>query len=69
MSDDLDDLEDGEELEGSDANSADSESESTLSDKQQAQIHLESRRRLELKLEQARIDKQVQEYDFDDDFD
>lgn len=50
MSDDLDDLEDGEELEDSDANSADSESESTLSDKQQAQIHLESRRRLELKL-------------------
>ena len=69
MSDDLDDLEDREELEDSDANSADSESESTLSDKQQAQIHLESRRRLELKLEQARIDKQVQEYDFDDDFD
>ena len=69
MSDDLDDLEDGEELEDSDANSADSESESTLSDKQQAQIHLESRRRLELKLEPARIDKQVQEYDFDDDFD
>jgi len=69
MSDDLDDLEDGEELEDSDANSADSESESTLSDKQQARIHLESRRRLELKLEQARIDKQVQEYDFDDDFD
>ena len=69
MSDDLDDLEDGEELEDSDANSADPESESTLSDKQQAQIHLESRRRLELKLEQARIDKQVQEYDFDDDFD
>jgi len=69
MSDDLDDLESGEELEDSDANSADLESENTLSDKQQAQIKRESRRRLELKLEQARIDRQVQEFDFDDDFD
>ena len=69
MSDDLDELESGEELEDSDANSADLESENTLSGKQQAQIKRESRRRLELKLEQARIDRQVQEYDFDDDFD
>jgi uncharacterized protein YqfA (UPF0365 family) len=69
MSDDLDDLDGDEQLEDSDARSADSESDNALSDKQQAQIKLESRRRLELKLEQARIDKQVQEYDFDDDFD
>jgi hypothetical protein len=69
MSDDLDDLDGDEQLEDSDARSADSESDNALSDKQQAQIKLESRRRLELKLEQARIDRQVQEYDFDDDFD
>lgn len=69
MSDDLDDLDGDEQLEDSNARSADSESDNALSDKQQAQIKLESRRRLELKLEQARIDKQVQEYDFDDDFD
>ena len=69
MSDDLDELDSEEQLEDSDANLAESEDENTLSDKQQAQIKLESRRRLELKLEQARIDKQVQEYDFDDDFD
>ena len=69
MSDDLDELDSEEQLEDSDANLAESEAENTLSHKQQAQIKLESRRRLELKLEQARIDKQVQEYDFDDDFD
>jgi hypothetical protein len=69
MSDDLDDLDGDEQLEDSDARSADSESDNALSDKQQAQIKLESRHRLELKLEQARIDRQVQEYDFDDDFD
>ena len=69
MSDDLDQLDSEEQLEDSDANLAELEAENTLSDKQQAQIKLESRRRLELKLEQARIDKQVQEYDFDDDFD
>ncbi len=69
MSDDLDELDSEEQLEDSDANLAESEAENTLSDKQQAQIKLESRRRLELKLEQDRIDKQVQEYDFDDDFD
>ena len=69
MSDDLDELDSEEQLEDYDANLAESEAENTLSDKQQAQIKLESRRRLELKLEQARIDKQVQEYDFDDDFD
>jgi hypothetical protein len=30
---------------------------------------LEVRRRLELKLEEARVKKQMQEYEFDDDFD
>ena len=50
MSDDLDELDSEEQLEDSDANLAESEAENTLSDKQQAQIKLESRRRLELKL-------------------
>jgi len=68
MSDNLDDIDDAEGLDDSDDNSAAAEPEDTLTDKQQAQVKLESRRRLELKLEQARLDKQVQEYDFDDDF-
>ena len=64
MGDDLYELNDDGEIEESAV--AD---ESSLPDKQQAQVKLESRRRLELKLEEARIQKQVQEYDFDDDFD
>ena len=40
-----------------------------LSEKQQAKASCESRRRLERKLEEARMQKQVQEYDFDDDYD
>ena len=64
MGDDLDELND----DGGIEESAMAE-ESSLTDKQQAQVKLESRRRLELKFEEARIQKQVQEYDFDDDFD
>ena len=64
MGDDLDELNDDGEIEESAV--AD---EYSLPDKQQAQVKLESRRRLELKLEEARIQKQVQEYDFDDDYD
>ena len=41
----------------------------SLSDKQQAQLSMESRRRLEEKLEETRVKKQMQEYDFDYDFD
>ena len=40
-----------------------------LSEKQRAKASCESRRRLERKLEEARMQKQVQEYDFDDDYD
>ncbi|MBT4832883.1 MAG: hypothetical protein HON72_05825 [Porticoccaceae bacterium] len=64
MGDDLDELN----VDGDIGESAVTE-EPSLTDKQQAQVKLESRRRLELKLEDARIQKQVQEYDFDDDFD
>lgn len=39
------------------------------SDKQQAQLSMESRRRLEQKLEETRVKKQMQEYDFDCDLD
>jgi hypothetical protein len=63
MGDDLDELNDDGDIE--EAAVAD---ESSLTDKQQAQVKLESRRRLELKLEEARVQKQVQEYDFEDDF-
>jgi hypothetical protein len=66
MGDDLDELND----DGGIGESAMAE-ESSLTDKQQAQVKLESRRLLELKLEEARVQKQVQDYDFDfgDDFD
>ena len=52
---DLDDVDDGEPVD--------------LSEKQRAKASCESRRRLERKLEEARMQKQVQEYDFDDDYD
>ena len=41
----------------------------SLMDKQQAQLSMESRRRLEEKLEETRVKKQMQEYDFDYDSD
>ena len=50
-----DDLEDGEPVD--------------LSEKQQAKASCESLRRLERKLEETRMLKQVQDYDFDDDYD
>ena len=40
-----------------------------LSEKRQSMIDLEARRRLEQKLEYARVRKQTQEYDFDFDDD
>jgi hypothetical protein len=67
MSTDLDDIDDVDDLDDSDESSDESESEKNLSDKERALVSLESRRRLEQKLEDARIQKQVQEYDFDDD--
>ncbi len=36
-----------------------------LSDKRQAEVDREARRRLEKKLEEARLKKQTQDYDFD----
>jgi hypothetical protein len=66
MGEELSDIDDGDSNNSDDA--AEAVSEPSLSDKQQAQIKLESRRRLEQKLEDARVRKQVQEYDFDDDF-
>jgi hypothetical protein len=64
MGDDLDELN----VDGDIEESAVAE-ESSVTDQQQAQVKLESRRRLELKLEEARVQKQVQDYFFDDDFD
>ena len=70
MADDLGDVEelDGD-IEGTEDPGAEREKTESLSDKQQAQLTLEVRRRLELKLEEARVKKQIQEYEFDDDFD
>lgn len=42
--------------------------ETDLSEKQRSAIQSDARRRLELRLEEKRIQKQVQAYDFDDDF-
>jgi hypothetical protein len=69
MADDLGDVEelDGD-IEGTEDPSAEREKTESLSDKQQAQLTLEVRRRLELKLEEVRVKKQMQEYEFDDDF-
>lgn len=69
MADDLGDVEelDGD-IEGTEDPGAEREKTESLSDKQQAQLTLEVRRRLELKLEEARVKKQIQEYEFDDDF-
>ena len=59
--DDLDNIQDPDDVENGEP--------VDLSEKQQAKASCESRRRLERKLEEARMQKQVQEYDFDDDYD
>ena len=65
MGEKLSDIDDVDNTDAEDA--VEAVSEPSLSDKQQAQLKLESRRRLEQKLEDARVRKQVQEYDFGDD--
>ena len=47
----------------------DEEAAPVLSDKRQSALDFEARRRLERKLEDARIRKQTRDYDFDFDFD
>jgi hypothetical protein len=64
MGEDLDDLENIQDL-----GDVDDGEPVDLSEKQRAKASCESRRRLERKLEEARMQKQVQEYDFDDDYD
>ena len=64
MGEDLDDLEKIQDLDDVDGGEP-----VDLSEKQRAKASCESRRRLERKLEEARMQKQVQEYDFDDDYD
>jgi len=41
--------------------------ETDLTEKQRSAIQSDARRRLELKLEEKRVQKQMQVYDFDDD--
>jgi len=63
-------MSDDEDLDTDDDFEGDDEAETTaLSEKRQFAIHLESRRRLEQKLEEARVRRQTQDYDFDLDFD
>ena len=57
MADDLSDIDDDLEQ--------DDNSENEISEKDRAQANLEARRRLELKLEEARLRKQISDYDFD----
>ena len=64
MGEDLNDLENIQDL-----GDVDDGEPVDLSEKQRAKASCESRRRLERKLEEARMQKQVQEYDFDDDYD
>lgn len=61
--DDLDDLENA--LNADSLNITDSEKASTLNKKQRATMALEARRRVELKLEEAYIRRELGDYDAD----
>ena len=65
--DDLDDLESA--VNGNDADVVISEKEDSVSGKQRAILDLDARRRVELKLEETCIRRQIEAYDLDDDFD
>jgi len=70
MSDELDDLDDLESaVNSNDLDVEISETEDSVSGKQRAIFDLDARRRVELKLEEACIRKQIEAYDLDDDFD
>ncbi|MFQ3345831.1 MAG: hypothetical protein ACI89A_000368 [Porticoccaceae bacterium] len=70
MSDELDDLGDLESaVNGNDLDVAISEKEDSVSGKQRAIFDLDARRRVELKLEEVCIRRQIEAYDLDDDFD
>jgi hypothetical protein len=54
-----------EDLDTDDDFEEDDDEVTEISEKRQSAIDLESRRRLEQKLEEARVRKQTQDYDFD----
>jgi hypothetical protein len=66
----LDDLEDLERILNANSNDdIDAEKESTLNKKQRSIMALEARRRVELKLEEAQIRREIGGYDVDYDLD
>ncbi len=70
MADNLDNEEDlDDDVDGANDSFSEHGIAASVSDKKQAQMSLEARRRLELKLEEVRVNKQMQDYEFDDDFD
>ena len=56
-------------LNSDDADVAASDKEQALSEKARAAIGMDARRRVELKLEEARLRRQAEGYDLDDGFD
>ncbi len=70
MSGELEDSADLEDvLNSDDADVAASDKEQSLSNKERVAIGIDARRRVELKLEEARLRRQAETYDLDDSFD
>ena len=71
MSDDFDDFDDAalEADQDNDTSKSHVEGKLTLTEKKRSEMQSDARRRLELKLEQQMIEKQLKAFDFEDDFD
>ena len=70
MSGELEDLGDLEQVSNTDdVDVAASDKEQSLSNKERVAIGIGARRRVELKLEEARLRRQAETYDLDDSFD
>ena len=70
MSGELEDSGDLEQVSNNDdVDVAASDKEQSLSNKERVAIGIDARRRLELKLEEARLRRQAETYDLDDSFD
>ena len=70
MSGELEDLGDLEQVSNNDdVDVAASDKEQSLSNKERVAIGIDARRRVELKLEEARLRRQAETYDLDDSFD
>jgi hypothetical protein len=70
MSGELEDLGDLEQVSNNDdVDVAASDKEQSLSNEERVAIGIDARRRVELKLEEARLRRQAETYDLDDSFD